>query len=189
MSESRVTQQVDTDDRNRRNRRTAGRLALVTLAMFGFGFALVPLYDILCEITGLNGKTGRVEAAVVTDQVDTSRTIKVEFISSVSGGLEWKVRPKVTSMEVHPGKIYETAYVARSTSRIATVGQAVPSVAPNRASMHFNKTECFCFTQQQFEAGEGREMPVRFIIASDIPTHIKTVTLSYTFYDVGNGSG
>lgn len=168
-----------------RNRATALRLAMVTLAMFGFGFALVPLYDVLCEITGLNGKTGRVEAASLTGEVDTSRTITVEFISSVNGGLYWEVRPAVTSMKVHPGKVYETTYIARNLASNTTVGQAVPSLSPGRAAMYFNKTECFCFTKQSFQGKESRQMPVRFVISSDLPEQIRTVTLSYTFYDVG----
>ena len=175
------------DHRSRRNRAVATRLAVLTLAMFGFGFALVPLYDVFCEITGLNGKTGRVEAAALDGKVDTSRTITVEFISSINASLHWDVKPSVASMKVHPGKIYETTYFARNLGNDVSVGQAVPSVSPGKAAIHFNKTECFCFTKQRFEGHESREMPVRFVIGTDVPEQVRTVTLAYTFYEVGEG--
>lgn len=176
---------MTSEDRSRRNKATAFRLALLTVAMFGFGFALVPLYDVLCDITGLNGKTGRVEAATLTGQVDTSRTITVEFISTVNRGLYWEVKPTVASMKVHPGKVYETTYFARNKGDNVTIVQAVPSVSPGKAALYFNKTECFCFSKQLFEGKESREMPVRFVIGTDVPQQVRTVTLSYTFFDVG----
>lgn len=175
-------------DRSRSNRRAAIKLSLVVVAMFGFGYLLVPLYDVFCEITGLNGKTGRVEAAGLEQKVDVSRTITVEFVSSVNGGAQWEFRPSVTKMSIHPGQVYEATYVARNLSKRASVGQAVPSVAPTVASMHFNKTECFCFTQQHFEGNEEREMPVHFIVSTDLPNNVKTITLSYTFFDAKGGA-
>ena len=168
----------------RANRRTASRLAVVVLAMFGFGYALVPLYDILCEVTGLGGRTGVVEANALDRTVDTSRLVKVQFLGTVNSRLPWEFRPTVATMRVHPGKVYEATYFARNLSDQSTVGQARPSVAPTIASLHFNKTECFCFVNQAFEAGEAREMPVRFVLDRKLPKGVEEVTLSYTFFNV-----
>ena len=172
-------------DRVRANGRTARRLAVVVLAMFGFGYALVPLYDVLCEITGLGGRTGVVAAGALDGGVDTSRTVKVQFLGTVNSRLPWEFRPNIASMEVHPGQVYETSYFARNLSEAATVGQARPSVAPSVASLHFNKTECFCFVEQEFAPGEARDMPVRFVLSRELPAEIATVTLSYTFFNSG----
>ncbi len=153
--------------------------------MFGFGFALVPLYDVFTGITGLNGKTGRVEASIIdADAVDTSRTIEVRFLANTAPGLPWSFEPLVKKMEVHPGKVYEARYLAKSTAGRTTVGQAVPSVSPGLAAKHFNKTECFCFTQQELAGFEAREMPLRFVIDSAISEDIEQITLSYTFFSV-----
>ena len=172
-----------TANRAQANGRTARRLAVVVLAMFGFGYALVPLYDVLCEITGLGGRTGVVVASALDGNVDESRTVKVQFLGTVNSRLPWEFRPDVASMEVHPGQVYETTYFARNLSETATVGQARPSVAPSVASLHFNKTECFCFVEQEFAPGEARHMPVRFVLSRDLPADIATVTLSYTFFN------
>lgn len=174
---------MSTADRNHANLRSAGRLALVVLAMFGFGFALVPLYNVFCEITGLNGKTGVVEATALDGAVDYSRLVTVEFTGSVNSRLPWEFAPVNYKMEVHPGKVYEASFVARNLASSARVGQAVPSVAPAVASRYFDKTECFCFTAQRFEAGESRELPLRFVVDADLPPEINTVTLSYTFFE------
>ncbi len=153
--------------------------------MFGFGFALVPLYDVFTDVTGLNGKTGRVEASIIdADAVDTSRTIEVRFLANTAPGLPWSFEPLVKKMEVHPGKVYEARYLAKSTAGRTTVGQAVPSVSPGLAAKHFNKTECFCFTQQELAGFEAREMPMRFVIDNSISENIEQITLSYTFYSV-----
>ena len=165
------------------NGKTARRLAVVVLAMFGFGYALVPLYDVLCEITGLGGRTGVVAASALDGAVDTSRTVRVQFLGTVSSGLPWEFRPDVATMEVHPGQVYEATYFARNLSETVTIGQARPSVAPSIASLHFNKTECFCFVEQEFAPGEARHMPVRFVLSRDLPADIATVTLSYTFFN------
>ncbi len=159
---------------------------MLTLAMFGFGFALVPLYDVFCEITGLNGKTGRVEAAALDGMADLSREVTVEFVTTVNGTLQWEFTPEVKRMTVHPGQLYEAHFTARNLSSAPTVGQAVPSVAPNTAALYFNKTECFCFTRQSFAAGESRRMPVRFVVERDLPAQVRTITLSYTFFDAGD---
>ena len=170
-------------DRNLANMRSAGRLGLVVLAMFGFGFALVPLYNVFCELTGLNGKTGVVEARALDGAVDYSRQVTVEFTGSVNSRLPWEFAPVNYRMKVHPGKVYQASFVARNLGSISNVGQAVPSVAPATASRYFDKTECFCFSAQRFEPGEARELPLRFVVDSGLPQEIKTVTLSYTFFE------
>ena len=168
---------------SRANRRVAGRLTLVVLAMFGFGFALVPLYNVFCEITGLNGKTGVVEASAIEGAVDESRLITVQFTGSVNSALPWEFAPVKYTMQVHPGKVYAATFIARNVANAAKVGHAVPSVSPSEASRFFAKTECFCFTPQRFEAGETRELPVRFVVDTSLPREIKTLTLSYTFFE------
>lgn len=156
-----------------------------TLAMFGFGFALVPLYDILCEQLGINGKTST-EAAVApeTMQVDTSRTIKVEFISHISKGLPLTFEPEKRVMKVHPGQVIRTAYFATNKSGNSMVAQAVPSVSPGLGATHFNKIECFCFNRQPLEGREKAELPLIFYVEHDLPESIHTLTLSYTLYDI-----
>ncbi len=164
------------------------KLALVPVLMFGFGFALVPLYDVICDITGLNGKTGRIEAAEIdANAVDTSRTIEVRFLAGTNNGLPWSFEPLVKKMDVHPGQVYEAFYRVRSTSGKKTAGQAVPSVAPSPAAAHFNKTECFCFTRQELEGYETRDMPLRFVVGTDISDKIEQITLSYTFFVLDQG--
>ena len=167
---------------------SALKLAIIPLLMFGFGFALVPLYDVFCDITGLNGKTGRVEASEINiDQVDRSRTIEVRFLANTNTGLPWSFEPLVKKMEVHPGQVYDAVYRVRSASASKTLGQALPSVSPGLAAQHFNKTECFCFTQQELEARETRDMPIRFIIGTEISKDIEQITLSYTFFSLDKG--
>jgi len=166
------------------NRRTTKRLGIVVLVMFGFAFALVPLYDLICDITGLNGKTGRIEQEqALTSQVDTERLITVEFVANLNASMPWTFRPMVKKVKVHPGEIGQVSFYAENLSDRRIVGQAIPSLSPNQASRYFDKTECFCFTQQAFEAGQAMEMPVRFIINPKLPSNIKTLTLSYTFFD------
>ena len=170
---------------NPATRRHVIRLALVVAAMFGFGYALVPLYNVVCQITGLNGKTTRVasgEAAAFEPDLD--RWVTVEFVANVNAGLPWTFAPVVHRMKVHPGRLYDARFVATNLSTEPLIGQAVPSVAPGEAAKHFQKTECFCFTRQRFAAGETRELPLRFVIDPRLPKHVKTVTLSYTFFDV-----
>lgn len=160
-------------------------LGLVVLGMFGFGFALVPLYNVFCDITGLNGKTGVVSSAEAAHYaVDESREISVQFITSLNANLGWQFSPVTHTMKVHPGKVYQALFFAKNTYDKPMVGQAVPSVMPATASRYFSKTECFCFTQQAFAAGEGRDLPVSFVIDPKLPNNITTITLSYTFFDI-----
>ena len=166
-----------------RNATLALKLGAVAVAMFGFGYALVPLYDVFCEVTGLNGKTGIVSAAEAADMAKSERLVTVEFDSNVNGALPWRFGPLQKKVQVHPGQLTEVLYFAENTSDRAVVGQAVPSVAPTPASLYFNKTECFCFTQQTLAPGERRVMPVRFIVDPDMPGKYTTLTLSYTFFE------
>lgn len=161
-------------------------MTLVVFAMFGFGYLLVPLYDVFCDITGLNGKTGRVAEAeaAVRYRADLDREITVQFVVNNNSSMPWDVKPVVAEMKVNPGKVYETVFTARNGSSSAMSGQAVPSVAPGQANRYFNKTECFCFTKQDLAAGEIKEMPLRFIVDPALPKQIKTLSLAYTFFDV-----
>ena len=164
------------------------KLAMVPVLMFGFGFALVPLYDVFCDITGLNGKTGRIQASEIdASQVDRSRTIEVRFLANTNTGLPWTFEPLVRKMDVYPGQVYEAMYRVRSSSSKKTLGQAVPSVSPGLAAQHFNKTECFCFTQQELAARETRDMPLRFVVGTGISKDIDHITLSYTFFSLDQG--
>ncbi len=179
---------IDDPGRPRGHRRLIGRLVLVVCAMFAFGYALVPLYQVFCEITGVNGKTGRVEsAAALAGEVDETRLVTVEFVASVNTGLPWRLQPRVKKMRVHPGALTEVEFLAENLSGAVRTGQAVPSVSPGEASKYFYKTECFCFTSQQLAGGEVRAMPVRFIVDAKLPAHIRSLTLSYTFFGTDAG--
>ncbi len=166
----------------RSNGRLVKRLLLAVAGMFAFGFAMVPLYDVFCDLTGLNGKVGG-RAAAVTVEPDLDRTVTVEFVANLNRTMPWDFKPEVSRMEVHPGQVYRTSYYARNRTDRLMIGQAIPSVTPGVAAQHFKKTECFCFTEQQFGAGEGRDMPVMFMVDPELPEHIEVVTLSYTFFD------
>lgn len=160
----------------------AGRLLFMAVAMFGFGFLLVPIYDVFCEITGLGGKTNEV-AASVEESVVQDREIKLGFVTTVNNYAPWEFSPAVAEMTIHPGGIYEATFIARNLTDQHKIAVAVPSVAPAQAAKYFKKLECFCFTSQEFMPGETKEMPVRFIVESDLPDYIDTITLSYTFFD------
>ncbi len=166
------------------NRRAALTLSVVFVVMFGFSFALVPLYDLLCEVTGFGGNTGVVNAAEISGQVDESRTVKVQFLATANSKIPWEFAPDADAVRVNPGKVYAATYTATNTSDETIVGQAIPKVTPALASKYFNKTECFCFTNQKLAPGESKEMPVRFIVDQALPDRIKSVTLSYTFFKV-----
>ena len=160
----------------------AGKMLGVAIAMFGFGYLMVPMYNIICDITGLNGKTGRVSVSSVAEAAPDDREITVEFVSSINQGGSWIFRPEVKTMTVQPGKLYNTSYYAENLTDDFVVAQATPSVTPFAAAKYFNKTECFCFTRQPFEAGGSRDMPLTFIIDEDLPINVDRVTLSYTFF-------
>ncbi len=159
-----------------------GRMVGVALAAFAFTFALVPLYRIACEkVFGVRLEKGPVEASAARGGHD-ARWVTVQFDGGVNSKLRWAFQPEQPSLRVHPGQQYEAKYFARNTSTRAIVGNAVPSIAPARASGYFSKTECFCFTAQTLAAGESRDMPVRFIVDPGLPADVHTITLSYTFY-------
>ena len=163
------------------------KLFAIAIAMFGFSYALVPLYDVICDITGLNGKSSTVtEQQQVQFETDETRTITVEFVTNLNQGMSWDFRPITTEMQVHPGKPYQTSFFVSNKSQRTITGQAVPSVAPFSAANNFIKTECFCFTNQTLQAGESLQMPVVFVINPALPDRVTTVTLSYTFFDVSN---
>ena len=180
---------IDDSQRSHANRRVVKRLAVVVLAMFGFGFALVPLYDVFCQVTGLNGKTGRIELEqALGEKVDAGRMVTVEFLATVNSELPWEFRPVVKRIRVHPGAVTEVKYYARNLTGDSVTGQAVPSLAPGLAAKYFNKTECFCFTRQTLGPREARDMPLRFVVDPDLPADIRTVSLSYTFYAAENNA-
>lgn len=171
-------------DRARANRRLALKLGLVTVAMFGFGYLLAPMYDFMCQALGLNGKTGRTDAAAVAaTPVDKSRTVTIEFTGLATTGLPWEFKPLTRKLEVHPGETHEVKYWVRNTTNETITGQAVPSVVPGLIASHFKKVECFCFSQQTLKPGEAREMPVRFTVEPGFDRKVQTVTLSYTFFN------
>ena len=164
--------------------RTAKKLFVFAIAMFGFGYAMVPLYDVFCDVTGINGKTGEIsQSEAKAGVVDTDRLVTVEFDTNVNNALPWKFKAENYKMEVHPGEIATAVFIAENESDRSIVGQAIPSVAPSQASLFFNKTECFCFTQQVLAPGERKEMIVRFVVDSKLPKKISTMTLSYTFFE------
>jgi cytochrome c oxidase assembly protein subunit 11 len=165
------------------NRRLTLKLLAMAAGSFAFGFALVPLYDVLCEITGFGNQKDLVEAARVREAPDLTRTVTIEFLADVPAVGSWEFRPVVGSMQVNPGRLYETSYVAHNLTGKSTVAQAVPNVAPSKAAAYFRKTECFCFTPQKFATDEERAMPVRFIVDPALPRYVDRITLSYTFYD------
>ncbi len=171
-----------TDNNKPENKRVIGRLLILVVAMFGFGFALVPLYDVFCDVTGLNGKTGGKVVLSSEMKVDTSREIKIEFIATLNENMPWEFKPMTHSIKVHPGKPTRIEYLARNKTNNTIIGQAVPSVAPGLAAEYFQKTECFCFTEQALKAGEEKRMPVVFVIDPDLPDDIHELTLSYTFF-------
>ena len=152
-------------------------------AMFAFGFLLVPIYDVFCQITGVGGKVDTTRAVLAHDEIaDESRLITVEFVGNVNEYAPWEFHPTVISMKVHPGQLYDATFFARNLTNRDIVGQAVPSVAPGVAAKYFRKTECFCFTAQNFAAEEARTMPIRFSVDPKLPDHIDRLTLSYTFF-------
>ena len=160
------------------------KLVATVFAMFAFGFALVPLYDVFCDITGLNGKTATTAAAVNENGIDTSRTIKVQFISRTAQGAAWQFEPEINSIEVHPGEMKFVKFYAKNESGRHGVAQAVPSVSPGQAANYFQKIECFCFNQQPLDSENEVWMPLQFYVDPELPAEITELTLSYTLYDI-----
>ena len=164
--------------------RAALKLLSVVCGMFMFGFALVPLYDLICDVTGLNGKTGEKYVQAEAENLDSDRVVTIQFLTNNNVGMPWEFRPVARSLTVNPGQLNATEFYVRNPASSSITAQAVPSVTPFRAAKYLHKTECFCFDQQELASGESMDMPLRFIIDSDIPKDIETITLSYTLYDI-----
>jgi len=160
------------------------KLFSVVAVMFCFGYALVPLYNVMCKQLGINGKTNDETVLQVAGGVDKSRTITVEFLSTNHGSLTWQFYPKTKKIRLHPGEMKRIAYFAENTTENPMRVQAIPSVTPGIAAKYLRKTECFCFTQQMLEGGKHMDMPLLFHVDRDLPKKITTITLSYTLFDV-----
>jgi len=165
------------------------KLLLIVVGMFGFGFALVPLYDVFCDITGINGKTNETAAVYYDGQADKSRTITVEFITRTHTGMPWEFRAQTKKVKVHPGEMNMVEFYVRNPANKSMVAQAIPSVTPGQAALYLNKTECFCFNSQPLAAGGESLMPMRFYVDPQLPEDIHFFTVQYTLFDVtGNGT-
>ena len=179
------SRQPDNEAINARNRRTAVGAAGMAVVMIGAAYAAVPLYDLFCEITGLNGKTGGPyvyeEASVERDR---SRLSEVHFVTNTNEGMVWKFWPEKGGVRVNPGAANSVSFYVKNTTDQVMVGQAIPSVVPGAAAEFFHKTECFCFNQQLLSGGSDVDMPLKFIVDRDLPDDVKTITLSYTLFDV-----
>ena len=170
-------------DRKRANRKLLWGLLIMTAASFAFGWALVPLYDVFCRATGIGNAEAKAGPAVAKEAVDPNREVTVEFIADPATVGSFEFRPEAPSMRVHPGKLYDTQFYAKNLTGGRSVAQAVPSISPTVAAQYFHKTQCFCFSPQHFGVGEGRDMPVRFIVDPNLPDNVDKITLAYTFYD------
>ncbi len=171
----------------RANRKLTWKLLAVAAGAFGFGFALVPLYNVLCAVTGYGDQSKlRQQVAVAKEHPDPNRTVTIEFLTDVASAGSWDFRPVKRTVEVHPGQIYSAEFLAHNLTGRDTTAQAVPNIAPSMAAAYFHKTECFCFSPQHFTLNEERTMPVRFIVDPALPAHVDRITLAYTFYDASS---
>jgi cytochrome c oxidase assembly protein subunit 11 len=171
------------DPKRRANRKLVRALLIMTAGSFAFGWALVPLYDVLCRAAGIGNAEAKAGKSVVQEAVDPAREITIEFIAEPASVGSFDFRPTVASMRIHPGKLYDTEFLARNLTQAAAVAQAVPSISPTGTAKYFHKTECFCFSPQKFTAGETRQLPVRFIVDPALPSTVDKLTLAYTVYD------
>ncbi|MDH5432568.1 MAG: cytochrome c oxidase assembly protein [Gammaproteobacteria bacterium] len=170
-------------DLQQANKLLVKKLLAVVAGMFVFVYALIPLYDVFCDITGLNGKT-RGKALYESVSVDDQREITIEFMTNVNRGMPWEFGSKTAKVKVHPGELNEVIFYAKNRSGEETIGQTVPSVSPGQAALYLNKTECFCFDKQVLQAGEYVDMPMKFYIDPDLPEEITHLTLSYKLYNI-----
>jgi cytochrome c oxidase assembly protein subunit 11 len=174
---------IKTIPEKRKSRLLAVQLVIMAAGMFAFGFlVLPPIYNVFCEVTGLGGKTNG-SAVVVAESPEMDRSIRLQFVTTVNEYAPWEFRAETADMTIHPGTLYDANFIARNLAGKSKIAQAVPSIAPQEAAKYFKKLECFCFTTQDFAAGEEKRMPVRFIVENDLPKYIDTITLSYTFFD------
>lgn len=171
------------------NRKLVRKLLLAVLAAGVFGFAMVPFYDVLCKITGLNGKTGGAVSAQAAQagKVDMSRLVTVELNGSAMQGLSWEFGANQNKLRVHPGEVVMTTFHVRNPTNQILAGQAIPSVSPGWSAQYFNKIECFCFQRQALNPGESREMPLTFFISHDLPQNVKEIALSYAVFPIDQG--
>jgi cytochrome c oxidase assembly protein subunit 11 len=175
---------MESTERQSKNRRTTWLLVGMVVLMFGFGFALVPLYNLLCQVTGTQSIALRAEAGkteVLAQGIDESRLVTVKFDSTVNPDLPWDFAPAIPMLEVHPGQIYEVNFSAKNRSSASVTGQAIPSVAPWQATAYFHKLECFCFNRQSLDGNQHADMPLRFMVSPELPKEINSLTLSYSF--------
>jgi cytochrome c oxidase assembly protein subunit 11 len=170
-------------DLKRANRNMLWKLLAFAAGSFAFGWALVPLYNVLCSVTGYGDQTKLLQRVTAIEHPDLSRTVTVEFLADVASAGTFEFRPVVRTVQVHPGQLFTAQFYAKNLTGRDTVAQAVPNIAPSEVAAYFHKTECFCFSPQHFALNEGRDMPVRFIIDPALPSHIDLITLAYTFYD------
>ena len=170
------------------NRSLTMRLVVMTIAMFGFGYLLVPLYSVFCELTGIRSEFTAADPGVAM-AIDEDREVTVEFIATPNINAPWDFAPVQAKMSVKPGKLYQATYIARNLTNAAITGNSVPDVKPAQAAKYFRKTECFCFSPQAFEPGQSRELPVRFVVDPDLPRHIETITLSYSLFAMERAAG
>jgi cytochrome c oxidase assembly protein subunit 11 len=171
------------NEQRRANLNMTWKLLAIAAGSFGFGFALVPLYNVLCAVTGYGDQAKLLQKVSAIEHPDPSRTVTVQFLADVASSGGWEFRPEARSIQVHPGQLYTAEFYAHNLTGRDTVAQAVPNIAPSEVAAYFHKTECFCFAPQHFTLNEGRDMPVRFIIDPALPRHIDIITLAYTFYD------
>ncbi|QJR80861.1 cytochrome c oxidase assembly protein [Alteromonas pelagimontana] len=169
---------------NQQNKKLVIRLVFIVIGMFGFGFALVPLYDVFCDLTGINGKTANTAAAYQAGSIDTSRTVTVEFITRTNTGMPWEFRAETKRIKVHPGELNTVSFYVHNPLGKQIIAQAIPSVSPGQAALFLNKTECFCFNQQPLGGGEEAHMPMSFFVDTQLPEDIHYFTVQYTLYDV-----
>ena len=167
----------------RANRSLLVKLLVFTTGAFGFGYALIPLYDVLCDVTGFGNERRLAQKSVIDVKPDEKRDIVVEFLAELPSNGSWEFKPVLARMTVHPGQLYTADFIAKNLTGRDTTAQAVPGIAPTKAAPFFHKTECFCFTPQKFKLGEERVLPVRFVIDPAIPHYVDRLTLAYTFYD------
>jgi len=171
------------EPQKRANRKLVRALLIMTAGSFAFGWALVPLYDVLCRAAGIGNAEAKAGKSTVEEAVDPNREVTIEFIAEPASVGSFDFRPKVASMRIHPGKLYDAEFHARNLTNVASVAQAVPSISPTGTARYFHKTECFCFSPQKFAAGETRDLPVRFIVDPQLPRDVDKLTLAYTIYD------
>ncbi|MAR89677.1 MAG: cytochrome c oxidase assembly protein [Pseudomonadales bacterium] len=173
------------ETRKQSNARLVAKLMVAVVAMFVFAVGILPpMYDAICDITGLNGKTASEAADTSGAQPDAERTVTIQFLADTDPDMVWDFKPNVFSVKVHPGEIRQVDFHVRNPSQRVIVGQAIPSVSPGQASPYFKKTECFCFNNQELAGGQEADLPLIFYVDPELPKSVTTITLSYQLYDI-----